>query len=43
MFSDRIILFVIHLGILCLRLLNLAGFDFENIFIVRVIDSSIMS
>ena len=34
MFIDRIIPFVIQLDILCLRLLNLAGFDFENIFIV---------
>ena len=41
MFIDRIIPFVIQLDILCLRLLNLAGFDFENIFIVLVSDSSI--
>ena len=43
MFIDRIIPFVIQLDILCLRLLNLAGFDFENRFIVLVIDSSMIS
>ena len=42
MFIDRIIPSVIPLDILCLRLLKLAGFDFENIFIVLVIDSSII-
>ena len=43
MFIDRIIPFVTQLDILCLLLLNLAGFDFENISIVLVIDSSIIS
>ena len=43
MFIDRIIPFVIQLDILCLRFLNLAGLNFENIFIVLVIDSSIIS
>ena len=42
MFIDRTIPFVIQLDILCLRLLNFAGFDFENIFIGLVIDSSII-
>ena len=37
-----IIPFVINLDILCLRLLNVAGFDFANLFIVMVIDSSII-
>ena len=34
--------FVIHFDSLCFRLLNLAVFDFENILIALVIDSSIM-
>ena len=38
MFIDRIIPFVIRLAMLCLRLLNLAGF-----FTVLVIDLSITS
>ena len=42
MFIDRIIPYVIQLDILCLSLLNLAGFDFENIFIVLIIDSSMI-
>ena len=33
---------VIHFDSLCFRLFNLAVFDFENILIALVIDSSIM-
>ena len=34
--------FVIHFDSLCFRLFNLAVFDFKNILIALVIDSSIM-
>ena len=34
--------FVIHFDSLCFRLFNFAVFDFENILIALVIDSSIM-